>query len=107
MKGDEFMLKSYFYRMLEDYQKINTDEDGISFAKEGFNQLYKEGVAGLQWEFVRGTVVGGVTVGVISLGVVGYKKLKHKEEKRLSKEELKHMGFKPFEYDSFECNEFH
>lgn len=63
--------------MLEDYQTIGTRDGGISFTKEGLDQLYKEGIAGLQWEFIRGTVVGGVTIGAITAaGVMSHKRLK-------------------------------
>lgn len=73
--------------MMRDFQKTNIDEDGITFTKEDFTQLYNAVIKD-NWEVKKHVkidvglgAIGGLSVaGLAVLGVQAYKKLKSEKD---------------------------
>lgn len=79
--------------MIHRYQEINIVENGISFAEEGFNQLYEEALKAndtrineLKFTLGKGIVIGSVSTGVMILGVQSFINLRKRKLDIVEKE---------------------
>lgn len=80
--------------ILHNYQSINIEEKGISFAEDGFTQLYAEALKAngqyideLKLATGKGIIIGAVSVGLIGLGVKGFNRFRRHKLKDEEKED--------------------
>lgn len=74
--------------MMQNCQDINVEENGISFAEEGFTQMYDEAVkvnekymSDINLATGKGILIGAAGVGLVWLGKKGVDKLKERKLK--------------------------
>lgn len=87
-------MKNNLWNMMQEYQAISQSEDGISFAKEGFTQLYNATIE-QQWEysdknvknFCAGLAIGAVTTGLTSIGLYAVNKIHKRKKKDITEED--------------------
>lgn len=97
--------------MIQMGQDINVEEHGISYAEEGFTQLYEEALrvnakykTDINLATGKGLIIGAALTG---LGMYGYNQFKkHRlKDKRMSIEELEKIGIKPIKPETFVTGE--
>ena len=74
---------TYFKTMMEDLQAVNLTEKGISFAEEGFTQLYEQSMAAidLQQSYIEG-ILDGFSDGFVDGAMDTFKDVYNKGVKR-------------------------